>query len=80
MSGRDPVAGSSSNAHKLGAGSRGVLTDVLLLVTPARLDGVEVVGVRGQVQESNAEVLAPELDPRALVRDQVVHHKDVAAT
>jgi hypothetical protein len=40
MPGRDPVAGSSSNAHKLGAGSRGVLTDVLLLVTPARLDGV----------------------------------------
>lgn len=76
---RDPISRSPRDAHEVGACSWRVLADVLLLKSPAWLDGVEVVRVRRQVEQANAEVLAPRFHARVVVGLQVVEHENVAA-
>ena len=52
--------------------------DLLLLKCPSRFDGVEVWGVRRQVDHSDSSRCRSKYDATVVVRGQVVHHHDVA--
>src|ERR1700691_3733693 len=75
----DLVTGSVRDTNEITWGPRRMFSDVLLLQGPPGFDGVEVVRVGRQVDESHAKMAAPEADPRVLVGPEVVHDEDVAS-
>jgi hypothetical protein len=75
----DSIACSPGDATKISRIARGVLSNMLLLECPSRLNGIEVGGVRRQVQEADAGGLAELGDDWCVVGRGVVHDQDVAA-
>src|SRR5260370_33837009 len=57
-----------------------MLADVLLLQGPPRLDGIEVRRVRRLIEETYAARDARRFDPRVVMRAEVIHDEDVAAS
>ena len=58
--------------------TRGMPSEVLLLHSPAGLDGIEVGRIRRQVHDTDTVCPAGGCDPGVMVRGQIVHHDNVA--
>jgi hypothetical protein len=78
VSGRDAKAGTTCNPAKGDGVPRSVLSDVLLLERPARLNGVQVRRVRRQVDDTHAARGTCRDHARVVMGGEVVQDEDIA--
>src|SRR5713101_4175271 len=71
-------ARAASDAAKSDRISRSVPADLLLLQAPARLDRIEVMRVRREVDDADAAGRAESDDPLVVMRREIVEQQDVA--
>lgn len=80
MACRNTMTGPARESAKRNGMARSVATDILLLKSPTRLDGIQVRRIGRHVQQTHAAERARGGDSRIMVGGKVVHHEHVTGT